>query len=450
MIMESNATRAMDSENRTYWESKLETLSRAELEKLQLRRLNESLHLAARSPHYAKCAQIGRMLREGIKSIEQIRELPFTTKDDLRQDFPWGFLAADKREVIRLHSSSGTTGNPTVVFHNQHDLASWANLMARSLYAAGVRQTDVFQNMSGYGLFTGGLGFQYGIERLGCLSIPAGAGNSLRQIKLMRDFGTTVAHAIPSYLGRLHEVFLAEGLDPRRDTQLHTLVIGAEPHTEEQRRRIEAMFGVKAYNSFGLSEMNGPGVAFECTEQNGLHIWEDAYIVEIVDPQTLEPLPDGERGELVMTTLDRQAMPVIRYRTRDLTRILPGPCPCGRTHRRIDQITGRSDDMFIIKGCNVFPMQVEGILMKLPEVGDNYRIILDHLDDQDEMIVEVELKREWFSGDVERLTRLQRRIAHLLRDEVLLRPLVRLVEPGSLPRTESKAVRVIDRRKTSK
>ena len=322
--------------------------------------------------------------------------------------------------------------------------------MARSLYAAGVRQTDVFQNMSGYGLFTGGLGFQYGIERLGCLSIPAGAGNSLRQIKLMRDFGTTVAHAIPSYLGRLHEVFLVEGLDPRRDTQLHTLVIGAEPHTEEQRRRIEAMFGVKAYNSFGLSEMNGPGVAFECTEQNGLHIWEDAYIVEIVDPQTLEPLPDGEHGELVMTTLDRQAMPVIRYRTRDLTRILPGPCPCGRTHRRIDRITGRSDDMFIIKGCNVFPMQVEGILMKLPEVGDNYRIILDHLDDQDEMIVEVELKREWFSGDVERLTRLQRRIAHLLRDEVLLRPLVRLVEPGSLPRTESKAVRVIDRRKTSK
>lgn len=210
------------------------------------------------------------------------------------------------------------------------------------------------------------------------------------------------------------------------------------------------MFGVKAYNSFGLSEMNGPGVAFECTEQNGLHIWEDAYIVEIVDPQTLEPLPDGKRGELVMTTLDRQAMPVIRYRTRDLTRILPEPCRCGRTHRRIDRITGRSDDMFIIKGCNVFPMQVEGILMKLPEVGDNYRIILDHLDDQDEMIVEVELKREWFSGDVERLTRLQRRIAHLLRDEVLLRPLVRLVEPGSLPRTESKAVRVIDRRKTSK
>ena len=300
MIMESDATRAMDSGNRTYWESKLETLPRAELEKLQLRRLNESLHLAARSPHYAKCAQIGRMLREGIKSIEQIRELPFTTKDDLRQDFPWGFLAADKREVIRLHSSSGTTGNPTVVFHNQHDLASWANLMARSLYAAGVRQTDVFQNMSGYGLFTGGLGFQYGIERLGCLSIPAGAGNSLRQIKLMRDFGTTVAHAIPSYLGRLHEVFLAEGLDPRRDTQLHTLVIGAEPHTEEQRRRIEAMFGVKAYNSFGLSEMNGPGVAFECTEQNGLHIWEDAYIVEIIDPQTLEPLHDGERGELVI------------------------------------------------------------------------------------------------------------------------------------------------------
>src|SRR5512133_3189678 len=425
-----------------YWEKELEVLDRSNLEKLQVDRLMKTLKQAANSSYYGRIPEIGRMVISGMKSIDQIRDLPFTTKDDLRNDFPWGFLAADKRDVVWLHSSSGTTGNPTVVYHNRHDLASWANLMARSLYSAGVRDTDVFQNMSGYGLFTGGLGFQYGVERLGCLSIPSGAGNSLRQIKLMRDYGTSVAHAIPSYLGRLFDVFKEEGLDPRKDTKLHTLVIGAEPHTEEHRQRIEEMFGVKAYNSFGLSEMNGPGVAFECTEQNGLHIWEDAYVVEIIDPITLEPVADGEIGELVMTTLDRQAMPVIRYRTRDLTRFLPGECKCGRTHRRLDRIAGRSDDMFIMKGCNIFPMQVEGVLMKLPEVGDDYRILLETMDEVDEMIVEVEVKKEWFKGDLAFLDRLQKHITHLIRDEVLIRPLIKLVEPGSIPKAEGKAVRV--------
>ncbi len=429
-----------------YWEPELEQLERKGLESLQLKRLNDTLRQAAKSPYYGRSKEISRLLQSGIRSVEQIRELPFTTKEDMRSAFPWGLLAADKREVVRLHSSSGTTGNPAVVYHNRHDLDSWANLMARSMFAAGVRDSDVFQNICGYGLFTGGLGFQNGAERLGCLSIPAGAGNSLRQIKLMRDFGTTVAHAIPSYLGRLFDVFKEEGLDPRRDTKLHTLVIGAEPHTEAHRRRIEEMFGVKAYNSFGLTEMNGPGVAFECTEQNGLHVWEDAYIVEIIDPVTLQPVADGEVGELVMTTLDRQAMPVIRYRTRDLTRFLPGECPCGRSHRRLDRISGRSDDMFIVKGCNIFPMQVEGVLMKLPEVGDDYRITLETIEDQDEMIVEVEVKREWFNGDIAFLDRLQKRIVHLIRDEVLVRPLIRLVEPGSIPKAEGKAVRVIDRR----
>jgi phenylacetate-CoA ligase len=310
-----------------------------------------------------------------------------------------------------------------------------------------VRDTDVFQNIVGYGLFTGGLGFQYGIEKLGALSIPAGAGNSARQIKLMRDYGTSVIHAIPSYLGRLFEVFQTEGLDPRRDTELRMLVIGAEPHTEEQRIRIQEMFGVKAFNSFGLSEMNGPGVAFECEYQTGLHIWEDAFVVEIVNPDTLEPVPDGEYGELVMTTLDRQAMPLIRYRTRDITRFIPGDCPCGRTHRRIDRITGRSDDMFIIKGCNVYPMQIEGVLLKIAEVGDDYRIRLETIDDQDEVFVDVEVKKEWFRGDLVFLDRLQRRIAHLIRDEVLVTPIVKLVEPGSIPKAEGKAVRVFDTRK---
>jgi len=430
-----------------YWEKELEVLDRKNLEKLQAERLMKTLRQAVNSPYYGRIPEINHAIKSGITSIEQIRELPFTTKEDLRKDFPWGFLSTDKREVVRLHSSSGTTGNPTVVYHNRHDLSSWANLMARSLFAAGVRDTDVFQNMAGYGLFTGGLGFQYGVEMLGCLSIPAGAGNSLRQIKLMRDYGTTVAHAIPSYLGRLYDVFKEEGLDPRKDTKLHTLVIGAEPHTEEHRQRIEEMFGVKAYNSFGLSEMNGPGVAFECTEQNGLHIWEDAYVVEIIDPITLQPVADGEIGELVMTTLDRVAMPVIRYRTRDLTRFLPGECKCGRTHRRIDRIAGRSDDMFIMKGCNVFPMQIEGVLMKLPEVGDDYRIMLETINDQDEMIVEVEVKKDWFKGDLSFLDKLQKHITRLIRDEVLVRPLIKLVEPGSIPKTEGKAVRVFDHRK---
>ncbi|SHE83192.1 phenylacetate-CoA ligase [Mariniphaga anaerophila] len=429
-----------------YWEKEIETLPRGEINKVQVEKLNHIIGVAMQSEYYGNLYKSKGIKPGDIKNIEDVTKLPFTTKQNLRDNFPWGFLACNKKEVVRLHSSSGTTGNPTVIFHTAADLDNWANLVARSLFTAGVRDTDVFQNVSGYGLFTGGLGFQYGIEKLGALSIPAGAGNSIRQIKLMQDYGTTAIHAIPSYLARLYDVFLEEGLDPRRDTKLHTFVIGAEPHSEEHRRRIEEMFGVKAYNSFGLSEMNGPGVAFECTYQDGLHIWEDAYIVEIVDPVTLEPVPDGEVGELVMTSLNRQAMPLIRYRTRDLTRFLPGDCPCGRTHRRLDRISGRSDDMFIVKGCNIFPMQIEGVLMKIPEVGNDYLITLDTVGDNDELIVEVEVKREWFSGDLYKLDKLTKDIIRKIRDEVLVKPFVKLVEPGSLPQSEGKAVRVIDKR----
>lgn len=429
-----------------YWEEQFETCSRNNLQKLQVERLNKTVAHAIRSPYYSKLfKELG--IKEGdIKDISQINDFPFTTKQDLRNNFPYGFLTLPKKEIIRLHSSSGTTGNPTVIFHNRHDIDSWANLMARSLFSAGVRDTDVFQNISGYGLFTGGLGFQYGIEKLGALSIPAGAGNSMRQIKLMRDYGTTAIHAIPSYLGRLYEVFQSLGFDPKKDTELKTFVIGAEPHTDAQRKRIEDMFGVRAFNSFGLSEMNGPGVAFECEYQNGLHIWEDAYIVEIIDPDTLEPVPEGEYGELVMTTLDRQAMPLIRYRTRDITRIIPGKCECGRTHRRLDRITGRSDDMFIIKGCNVFPMQIEGVLMKIPEVGADYLITLDTINGIDEMTVDVEVKKEWFRGDIRRLDKLTKQITAQIRDEVLTKPIVKLVEQGAIPKSEGKAIRVIDKR----
>ncbi len=429
-----------------YWEAEIEQLPVGKLDKLQLDRLRQTLGRAVRSPFYRRQFAAAGVVAERLTHIEQIRSLPFTTKEDLRNHFPYGFLTVPKDGPVRLHCSSGTTGNPTVVFHDRHDLDSWANLVARSLFCAGIRPTDVFQNICGYGLFTGGLGFQYGAERLGALVIPAAAGNSRRQIKLMQDFGTTAVHAIPSYLFRLHGAFVELGLDPRRDTLLRHFVIGAEPHTEGQRRRIEELFGVRAFNSYGLSEMNGPGVAFECIEQRGLHIWEDCFVAEVIDPVTLDPLPEGEVGELVLTTLDRRAMPLLRYRTRDLTRILPGPCACGRSHRRIDRISGRSDDMLILKGCNIFPLQIEKVLMRFPEVGSNYLIVLQTRKDGDQMEIRVEVQKEWFTGNMEELEVLSRRIGHEVRDEILITPVIRLVEPGSLPQSEGKAVRVQDLR----
>jgi phenylacetate-CoA ligase len=308
----------------------------------------------------------------------------------------------------------------------------------------GLRKSDVFQNSSGYGMFTGGLGFQYGAERLGMLTVPAAAGNTLRQIKFITDFGTTTLHAIPSYASRLYEVLLQQGIDPR-DTKLQTLLIGAEPHSEAQRKRIEEMLGVKAYNSFGMSEMCGPGVAFECPEQNGLHIWEDYYIVEIIDPDTLEPVAEGETGEMVLTTINREAMPLLRYRTRDLTRILPGKCPCGRNHIRLDRMKGRSDDMIILKGVNIFPIQVETILMKFKELSSSYLIVLDTVNNNDEMSVEVELE-ELFTDDYAKLQGLTKEITRQLKDELLVTPKVKLVKKDSLPKSEGKAVRVKDLR----
>ena len=293
--------------------------------------------------------------------------------------------------------------------------------------------------------FTGGLGFHYGAERLGMLTVPAAAGNSLRQIKIIKDFGTTAIHAIPSYVTRLYEVMQQEGVDPRRDTKLKVLAIGAEPHSEEQRKRIEEMMGVKAYNSFGMSEMCGPGVGFECPEQNGLHFWEDYYIVEIVDPETLEPVPDGEIGELVLTTLQREAMPLLRYRTRDLTRVLGRDCPCGRRHVRLDRMRGRSDDMIVLRGVNIFPIQIEKILMQFPEVGSNYLITLTTDDNNDNMTVDVELNEG--TDDFAKLQALEKEIKRQLKDEILLTPIVRLVSRGTLPVSEGKAVRVIDKRK---
>ena len=429
-----------------YFNEEVETLSHEEIKALQLERLQATVHHCMNSPFYkARFEEVG-LKAEDIKSLDDLRKIPFTTKQDLRDTYPFGIASVPLRECTRLHSSSGTTGNPTVILHTQKDLDEWANQVARNLWMVGLRPDDVFQNSSGYGMFTGGLGFQYGAERLGMLTIPAAAGNSVRQVKFITDFGTTALHAVPSYVTRLHEVMVGMGVDPQRDTKLKVLAIGAEPHSEEQRQRIEKMMGVKAYNSFGMSEMCGPGVGFECQEQNGLHFWEDYYIVEIVDPETLEPVADGEIGELVLTTLCREAMPLLRYRTRDLTRVLGRTCPCGRNHVRIDRMRGRSDDMMVLRGVNIFPIQIEKILMTFPELANNYLITLTTDDDNDNMTVEVELE-ELFTEDFRRLQELTNRIQRTLKDEILLTPHVKLLPKGTLPVSEGKAVRVVDKRK---
>lgn len=429
-----------------YFNPEMELLSRSEIEALQLRRLRETVERCTQSPFYKRRFTEMKLDPESIRSLDDVRRLPFTTKQDLRDNYPFGFAAVPLEKCIRLHSSSGTTGTPIVVLHTRKDIDEWANAMARCMWMVGLRPTDIFQNTSGYGMFTGGLGMQYGAERVGMLTVPAGAGNTKRQIKFIRDFGTTAIHAIPSYAARLYQVMQEEGVDPRRDTKLTTLLIGAEPHTEEQRRRIEEMLGVKAYNSFGMTEMCGPGVAFECKEQKGMHVWEDNYILEIIDPDTLEPVKEGDIGEMVLTTLNREAMPLLRYRTHDLTRIIPGPCACGRQHKRVDRMKGRSDDMIILKGVNIFPMQIEQVLLQYKELAPQYLITLETVGSNDDMTVEVELNN-MFTDDFGALEALRKSIAHSLKDEILVTPKIKLVPNGTLPKTEGKAVRVKDLRK---
>ena len=429
-----------------YWEKEIETIPRDKLAAFQLTRLKETIKKAKSSPYYGKLFDEIGLNADKISSLQDIENIPFTTKEDLREHWPYGFLAVSKDELIRMHSSSGTTGRATVVFHTAEDIEAWANLVARSMYMTGMRKSDVFQNMMTYGLFTGGLGFHYGAEKVGALTIPAGAGNSKRQIQLMRDFGTTAIHIIPSYALHLFNVFEEVNVDPKRDTKVKIAFIGAEPHSEKMRKKIEELYGFKAYNSYGLSEMNGPGVAFECPYQNGMHIWEDNFLVEIIDPDTLKQVPDGEEGELVMTTLMREGMPIIRYRTKDLTSIISKPCECGRTHKRIERIKGRTDDMMILKGVNIFPIQIEKKLMEIPGVGTNFQIVLERKGFNDNMIVSVEVQKEFFSGNLTQLENLRHKIVEELKGDILITPRVELLEPGSLPKSEGKAVRVIDER----
>jgi phenylacetate-CoA ligase len=414
------------------------------LEQLQLKLLQQTVRrVAGRVPFYqGKFAELG-VSPQSIKTLDDLRRLPFTTSADLRAGYPYGMLAVDRAQPVRLHTSSGTTGKPKALLFSRRDVHNAAELIARSLVMAGVTRHDIFQNMMSYGLFTGGLVMHYGAEKVGCLVIPSGPGTSERQLMLMQDFGTTAVHILPSYALYFAGFLEHKGISPRKDLALRKAFVGAEPHTEETRLRIEQALGCDVYNSYGLTEMNGPGVAFECEHKSGLHLWEDNYLIEIVDPVSGEPVPDGHLGELVLTSLQREAMPILRYRTRDITSIIPGQCACGRTHRRFNRITGRSDDMLIVRGVNIFPQQIERVLMGSPQVGRNYVIQLDGLDD---MTIKVELSAAAFDGQVEHLTALQARLCESLRAELWVRPKLELVPAGSLPVAEGKARRVIDNR----
>jgi len=421
-------------------------MPRDELAALQLRKLREEIGFCLRTPFYKKrLATVGIQTPDNIKTLDDLKRIPFTTKNDLREGFPYGFLSIPREEVIRLHASSGTTGIPTTIYFSRKDIKHWTNNMARCIYGTGCTESDVFQNMITYGLFTGGLGLHQGGEEVGMLVIPSGAGNTNRQLKLMEDFGTTVVHATPSFLLHL-ETRMKEAGVKRESLVLKRAFAGAEPYSEDTRKRIEALLGIDVYNSYGLSEMNGPSVAFECQCKNGMHLWEDGYIAEIINPDTLEPVKDGEIGELVLTILCREATPILRYRTRDLTGFYTEPCPCGRTHRRLRRITGRSDDMLIINGVNVFPSQIEEVIMGMKEVGNNYLIVVEKDGALDRLTVKTEVNPDIFVDDARPLNALMERIKDTLRTSIFISPKVELHESGSLPVSEGKAVRVMDKR----
>jgi phenylacetate-CoA ligase len=429
-----------------FWNKEIETAERGQIEKIQLQRLKGTVAWALKTPFYKrKLSQVGINSPDDVTSLGDLQRIPFTTKDDLRQSFPKGLLAVDMREVIRIHSSSGTTGIPTVIYFTRDDVENWTDLLARSIVGTGATADDVFQNMMTYGLFTGGLGLHYGAERVGMTVIPIGGGNTKRQIQTMKDFQTTVLHITPSYLLHIHSRLGEDDID-RKDLALRKAFVGAEPHSENTRRKLQDLLRIDAYNSYGLSELNGPGVAFECVFKNDMHIWEDAYIPEIINPDTGEVLKEGQEGEIVLTNLVRRAMPILRYRTRDLAFLYPEGCDCGRTHRRLSRILGRTDDMLIINGVNVFPSQIEEKIMKIPEVATNYQIYVDKKGALDRLTVKVEIYPKLFLGEVSRLESLREKIREELQASIVIAPVVELHEPGSLPVFEGKAKRVVDER----
>ncbi|HWR40667.1 MAG TPA: phenylacetate--CoA ligase [Patescibacteria group bacterium] len=386
------------------------------------------------------------LLPEDVRTLADIAKLPFTTKQDMRDNYPYGLFAVPVSEIVRIHASSGTTGRPTVVGYTKKDLGIWAEVMARTLTAAGINRQSFIQIAYGYGLFTGGLGVHYGAELLGASVIPVSSGNTARQIMLMKDFGTTAIACTPSYALYIAETMREMGIDPR-ETALKVGVFGAEPWSEGMRQAIEAQLGIKAMDIYGLSEIIGPGVACECSAQKGLHISEDHFYPEIINPVTGEVLPEGEKGELVLTTLTKEGMPMVRYRTRDLTVLDRQPCACGRTTVRMGKVLGRSDDMLIIRGVNVFPSQVESVLLNMGETSPHYQLIVDRQDNLDNLTVLVELTDRMFSDEVRRLEALEHKIQGELANVLNVSATVRLVDAKTIERSEGKAQRVVDKRK---
>ena len=429
-----------------YWDQKNETMSREELATLQLEKLkNLVTKLYENVPFYKQSFdQIG--LRTGdIKSLEDLKHLSFTTKQDLRDNYPFGMFAVPMQDVVRVHASSGTTGKPTVVGYTNNDLTVWADLVARALTMAGATKTDLVQNAYGYGFFTGGLGVHYGTERIGATIVPISGGNSARQLMIMQDFQTTILTCTPSYALHLAEAASEAGID-LKSLPLKAGVFGAEPWTNQMRNQLEDMYGILALDIYGLSEVLGPGVGCECAEKKGLHIFEDHFIVEVVDPDTGSPLPDGEKGELVFTTLSKEALPIIRYRTRDISVINHEKCACGRTHARIERITGRTDDMLIIRGVNVFPSQIESVLLEFGETEPHYQLVVDRKGSLDFLEVWVELSSSMFSDRMRFLEDLEHRLRQRILSVLGISARIKLVEPHTIPRSEGKAKRIVDRR----
>ena len=428
-----------------YWQKELETAPRAELEALQLKRLKETVEREyAKVPIYRERMDSTGVRPEDIKTLDDIRRLPFTVKQDLRDTYPYGMFACDMKDVVRLHASSGTTGKQIVVGYTAKDLSVWANLIARQLTAAGIGKDDFMQVAFGYGLFTGGLGLHDGAQLVGTTVIPISTGNTARQLTVLKDFGATAICCTPSYAMYLAESAEAAGIVG--DLKLRAGIFGAEPWTEEMRRQIEAKLHIKAYDIYGLTEVMGPGVSYECSCQKGMHVNEDHFIVEIIDPDTCEPVPDGEYGEIVYTSLTKEAFPVIRYRTRDIGMITREPCACGRTFARMSKPRGRTDDMLIIRGVNVFPSQIETVLINLG-YAPNYQIIVDRVNSLDTFEVRVEISDENFDDSVAALAARERKITEAMRSLLGIGPKITLVNPRSIARSEGKAKRVIDLRK---
>ncbi|MDD2433542.1 MAG: phenylacetate--CoA ligase [Clostridia bacterium] len=430
-----------------YWNQHCECMPQEQLAAVQLERLKNIVERVYHDvPFYrSKFQEIGLEPAE-INTLDDLTKLPFTTKQDLRDNYPFRMFATSLSDIVRVHASSGTTGKPTVVGYTRSDLNNWSELMARSLTCGGTIKNSVIQIAYGYGLFTGGFGFHYGAERIGSTVIPISGGNTRRQLMIMKDFGTTVLACTPSYAIHLAETWESLGIE-RSELKLQHGIFGAEPWSEEMRQEIEKRLGISAVDIYGLSEVIGPGVACECQAKNGLHIFEDHFIPEIIDPVTGESLPYGEEGELVITTLTKEALPILRYRTRDISILTKEPCACGRTHVRMHKVMGRTDDMLVIRGVNVFPSQVESVILEIGGTEPHYLLIVDRKGSMDELEVQVEVSPEMFSDQVRGLEDLERKIRHRLQSLLGISAKVKLVEPHSLPRSEGKIQRVIDRRK---